>query len=316
MKLLKNKIPFILSAFLLLFSQTIANATPWNDLTSEQLEQQLVQKFSEGKYSSKGADSCLMCHKKNKKVMAIFDSPHGIANSKSPMTGLQCEACHGPQGQHNRGGKEPMIAFDANSKLSAESENSVCLGCHQDQKTHGWSSSIHNLEEVKCSACHQLHTAQDPAQQKQLVNEVCISCHTQKKSDMNKRSSHPLKWNDMTCIDCHAPHGGNNQAALNKSTVNDTCYSCHAEKRGPFLWEHAPVMEDCSTCHNPHGSVNESMVNQRVPQLCQQCHADDGHASRVVMEPGQNAFGGGRGCLNCHSQIHGSNHPSGSNFSR
>ncbi|WP_252346028.1 hypothetical protein, partial [Shewanella indica] len=27
------------------------------------------------------------------------------------MAGLQCEACHGPMGKHNRGGKEPMISF-------------------------------------------------------------------------------------------------------------------------------------------------------------------------------------------------------------
>ena len=36
--------------------------------------------------------------------------------------------------------------------------------------------------------------------------------------------------------------------------LNDTCYDCHAEFRGPYLWEHAPVPEDCSNCHDPHGS--------------------------------------------------------------
>ncbi len=316
MRYINKKLFILTSVFSLLTINVNANATPWDDLSSEQLEQQLVQKFTDGKYSPKGADSCLMCHKKNEKVMAIFDGAHGIASSKSPMAGLQCEACHGPLGQHNKGGKEPMISFGAESKLPAQSQNSVCLGCHQDSKTQDWHSSVHNLEEVACTSCHQLHTEQDPVQQKQRVNEVCTSCHAQEKADMNKRSSHPMKWNDMTCIDCHAPHGGNNASALKRTTVNETCYSCHAEKRGPFLWEHAPVTEDCSTCHNPHGSVNESLVKQRVPQLCQQCHADDGHASRVVMEPGQNAFGGGRSCLNCHSQIHGSNHPSGSHFSR
>ncbi|WP_351089807.1 cytochrome c3 family protein, partial [Shewanella sp. S1-49-MNA-CIBAN-0167] len=97
---------------------------------------------------------------------------------------------------------------------------------------------------------------------------------------MNKRSSHPMKWDQMTCIDCHSPHGSMSESALNKPTVNDTCYSCHAEKRGPFLWEHAPVTENCVSCHNPHGSVNDNMLESRAPQLCQQCHANDGHASR------------------------------------
>ena len=232
------------------------------------------------------------------------------------MAGLQCEACHGPLGAHNKGGKEPMIAFGKESKLSAQSQNSVCLGCHNDPKQMAWHSSSHNLDEVACSDCHNIHTDNDPVMDKLTVNDTCTSCHTQQKSDMNKRSSHPMKWDQMTCIDCHNPHGSMSESSLNHATVNDTCYSCHGEKRGPVLWEHAPVTENCANCHNPHGSVNEAMLTQRAPQLCQQCHMDDGHASRVVQQSGSDAFGGGKSCLNCHSQIHGSNHPAGSKLQR
>jgi DmsE family decaheme c-type cytochrome len=300
-----------------LFVIQSSHALPWDDLTTEQLEIQLQQKFDEGKYSSKGADSCLMCHKKNEQVMDLFKGTHGkVISEDSPMAGLQCEACHGPQGQHNRGGKEPMIAFGSQSKLPASSQNSVCEGCHNDAQQMSWHNSTHNLEEVACVDCHKIHAAKDPVMDKLTINDTCVSCHTSQKGDMNKRSSHPLKWNSMTCVDCHSPHGSMSENALVNPTVNDTCYSCHAEKRGPFLWEHAPVTENCVTCHNPHGSVNESLVKQRAPQLCQQCHANDGHASRVVAESGIDAFGGGKSCLNCHSQIHGSNHPSGSLLQR
>jgi len=292
-------------------------AAPWNQLTGEQLEQQLTEKFAQGNYSNKGADSCLMCHKKNEKVMAIFDSVHGSPSQQgSPMAGLQCEACHGPLGAHNKGGKEPMIAFGKESKLSAQSQNSVCLGCHNDPKQMAWHSSSHNLDEVACSDCHNIHTDNDPVMDKLTVNDTCTSCHTQQKSDMNKRSSHPMKWDQMTCIDCHNPHGSMSESSLNHATVNDTCYSFHGEKRGPVLWEHAPVTENCANCHNPHGSVNEAMLSQRAPQLCQQCRVDDGHASRVLPQSGSDAFGGGKSCLNCHSQIHGSNHPAGSKLQR
>lgn len=294
-----------------------AQATPWKNLSSETLEATLVEKFATGKYSPKGADSCLMCHRKSVKIMAIFDGAHGLrSNNQSPMAGLQCEACHGPQGNHNKGGKEPMISFGPDSKLSASAQNSVCQGCHNDAQQMAWHSSTHNLEEVACSDCHQVHSAKDPVMDKLTVNDTCTSCHSKEKADMNKRSSPPLKWDQMTCVDCHAPHGSMSESALTKPTVNDTCYSCHAEKRGPFLWEHAPVTEDCVTCHNPHGSVNDDLLKHRAPQLCQQCHANDGHASRVVPEPGMDAFGGGKSCLNCHGQIHGSNHPSGSLLQR
>ncbi|PKH60979.1 cystathionine beta-synthase [Shewanella sp. Choline-02u-19] len=293
------------------------NATAWDDLSADELEATLMDKFAAGQYSAKGADSCLMCHRKNAKVMAIFDGAHGQGTTaNSPMSGLQCEACHGPQGKHNKGGKEPMISFGPQSQLAATTKNSVCQGCHNDAQQMSWHSSTHNLEEIACSDCHNVHAAKDPVLAKLTVNDTCVSCHAEQKNDMSKRSSHPLKWDEMTCIDCHAPHGSMGENALTKATVNDTCYSCHAEKRGPFLWEHAPVTEDCVTCHNPHGSVNEGMVKQRAPQLCQQCHVNDGHASRVVVEPGMDAFGGGKSCLNCHSQIHGSNHPSGSLLQR
>ncbi|WP_373289302.1 multiheme c-type cytochrome, partial [Shewanella carassii] len=139
------------------------NAAPWDDLGEAELEQVLTQKFSEGKYSPKGADSCLMCHKKDPKVMALFQGVHGVLdNSRSPMAGLQCEACHGPMGKHNRGGKEPMISFGPESKLSADSQNSVCLGCHNDPKQMAWHNSLHNLEQVACADCHQVHAAEDP----------------------------------------------------------------------------------------------------------------------------------------------------------
>jgi DmsE family decaheme c-type cytochrome len=105
-------------------------------------------------------------------------------------------------------------------------------------------------------------------------------------------------------------------ALLQEASVNETCYSCHAEKRGPFLWEHAPASEDCTLCHRPHGSNHLAMLVKRPPLLCQQCHSPAGHPS-VAYTPDQaenefnNRFMLARACLNCHSEVHGSNHPSG-----
>ncbi|MCL1060837.1 DmsE family decaheme c-type cytochrome [Shewanella benthica] len=272
----------------------------------------LMKKFEGGKYSKKGADTCIMCHKRSEKVMAIFESVHGQANSKSPMAGLQCEACHGPQGKH-KGKNEPMVTFGEESPLTAEMLNSVCTACHNDTSRVAWHTSLHAEQDVTCVSCHQLHISKDPVLVKDRQVEVCSGCHISAKADMNKRSSHPLKWGDMTCSDCHNPHGSMSESALNEIDVNQTCYECHAEKRGPFLWEHAPVMENCANCHNAHGSVNQALLKTRVPMLCKQCHANDGHAGTA---PGDNSSiqTGGQGCLNCHGQIHGSNHPSGKAF--
>jgi DmsE family decaheme c-type cytochrome len=102
-----------------------------------------------------------------------------------------------------------------------------------------------------------------------------------------------------------------------KPTVNQTCYTCHAEKRGPFLWEHAPVAEQCTLCHSPHGTVRPSLLIKTPPLLCQQCHTVAGHPSvaytgaALSSGSGSSAFLLAGSCTNCHSQIHGSNHPSG-----
>lgn len=292
-----------------------ATAAKWNNKPAEEIEQILDAKFAAGEYSKKGADGCIMCHKKTGEVMEIFKGVHGqTSHSKSPMSGLQCEACHGPQGKHNRGGKEPMIQFGAESPLPADKQNSVCLSCHQDGERMAWHASSHNLEEVACASCHVVHAEKDPILDPDTEVDTCVSCHTRKKADMNKRSAHPIKWSDMICSDCHNPHGSMSEAALNRTSTNETCYECHAEKRGPFLWEHAPVAEDCSACHNPHGSVNEGMLKNRAPQLCQQCHTNAHSGNSINGKP--SVFTGGQSCLNCHTQVHGSNHPDGQALQR
>ena len=110
---------------------------------------------------------------------------------------------------------------------------------------------------------------------------------------------------------------------LSQPTLNQTCNSCHADKRGPVLWEHAPVAEDCSLCHVPHGSVRTALLTKNPPLLCQQCHTTASHPS--LARTAQGLPGGSSGgaaflvagsCTNCHSQVHGSNHPAGAKLMR
>ncbi|WP_298444110.1 DmsE family decaheme c-type cytochrome [uncultured Ferrimonas sp.] len=277
----------------------------------------LIEKFQQGQYSKRGADSCLMCHKKNETVMALFDGVHGDLHSSSPMAQLQCEACHGPQGKH-KGKNQPMITFGDNGNVSAELQSSVCLSCHQDSQRMAWHDTLHS-DDQSCLSCHQIHTGQDPVLNRAAEVAMCSQCHREQKLDLNKRSSHPLttptQSGSMTCSDCHSAHGSMTDGSLKQVSINDTCYQCHAEKRGPLLWEHEPVVDNCTSCHNPHGSVNDAMLERRAPMLCQSCHASDGHASRAYGDD-DSAFTGGQSCMNCHGSIHGSNHPAGKQLLR
>ncbi|MBY5922648.1 DmsE family decaheme c-type cytochrome [Ferrimonas balearica] len=299
----------------LLSTSLLVSAVAFSAHASDNVQTQLIDKFQQGQYSGKGADGCLMCHGRDEQVQALFASPHGsLDSSASPMARLQCETCHGPQGKH-RGKNEPMINFGNDANVSAELQNSVCLSCHEDSERRDWHGSRHDFSEVACSDCHQIHTASDPVLSPEGEIATCTRCHSSEAADMNKRSAHPMaglhSGSDMSCTSCHSAHGSLTESALKAVSLNDTCYSCHAEKRGPVVWEHAPVTDNCASCHSVHGSVNDAMLTRRAPQLCQSCHASDGHASRVY-DGQSNAFVSGQSCLNCHSQVHGSNHPAGS----
>jgi DmsE family decaheme c-type cytochrome len=197
-----------------------------------------------------------------------------------------------------------------------------------------WSGSQHQTHDLACSTCHKVHATADPVLSKATQPEVCESCHKTQRAQLNRISAHPVKSGEMTCSDCHNPHGSTGPTLLTKNTINETCYTCHAEKRGPFLWEHAPVVDNCSNCHTPHGSTNAPLLKQRVPFLCQDCHTGDhgaginsganlvlGDVTTVngMLPPANRsprAQTNARACLNCHVLVHGSNHPAGTKFQR
>ncbi len=211
--------------------------------------------------------------------------------------------------------------FGQDANAPVEEQNQVCLGCHTDHGRVGWFGSVHEEEEVACATCHRIHAEDDPMEDAIAQQDACFGCHPRTRSLALMPSSHPLRFGQMACSDCHDAHNGLNDFQLVKTNVNDTCYTCHAEKRGPMLWEHAPVPEDCSLCHNPHGSNHAAMLKQRPPLLCQQCHMPSGHPSMAytsdsIEDSYASRFLLGASCMNCHTQVHGSNHPSGVSLTR
>ena len=291
--------------------------------TGATLADEASDPVAEAKYS-KGANSCMSCHRegRDKAAHEVFLGPMGISDSPdSPFADGRhdCETCHGPSDSHRKKQKDgsrllPGVTF--NSKTPAVKQNEICLACHNEGTHINWPGSTHEEEDVACASCHEVHAPQDPAMDKLAQQEKCFSCHPRTRAATFKASSHPLRFGTMTCSDCHSPHDGSNDYLLIESTVNETCYRCHAEKRGPYLWEHAPVTEDCTLCHNVHGSNHAMLLKKRPPLLCQTCHSIGGHPSTAYTpETAESSFQQrfllGRSCSNCHSQVHGSNHPSG-----
>lgn len=288
-------------------------------LTAEQADE-AVQSVLQAGPSKKGADSCLKCHDEENEypVMPIFKTRHATATDpRSPFANEQCEACHGPGGEHEKepkgdNAKAPIINFGKNAWTPAKDQNARCLTCHQNHQRIKWQGSTHEFNDVACAACHKIHVAKDQVLTRQDQAEVCFSCHINQRANFHQASHHPVLEGQMGCNECHDVHGENGTGMMVMATAREKCTSCHAEKRGPFLWEHEPAAEDCTLCHSTHGSNLPALLKKRPPQLCQQCHAQAGHPS--VSYDGSripSPFLSVKGCLNCHSNMHGTNHPSG-----
>ena len=271
---------------------------------------------------SASAQDCLMCHTAaaDKAVHAVFMTAHGRLDGGGTAA---CQSCHGASPEHaaKPGSNPPEYSFGPRWAMPVETANAACLTCHRDDGQLFWLGSEHEQEDTRCTDCHQSHVNQDPVLSAAGELDNCLQCHSQVEAQMRLPSRHPILEGKTRCSDCHNPHGSSTDAALLEPTLNDQCYSCHEETRGPYLWEHPPVTEDCSLCHESHGSVNEQLLTTRGPFLCQQCHSAAFHPSLANTgstannrSSNQNLLG--KNCLNCHSQVHGSNHPSGSRLTR
>ena len=249
---------------------------------------------------------CLECHDNS-------DAMLGFLHDKGEV---QCTACHGDSSEHQqRPRTPPTVSFTPLG--SGDQLNGACLDCHDDGARIHWESVAHGDADVACNGCHSIHQKRDAVLVKNQQMEVCVSCHKDVQAQFNLPSHHPVKEGQALCADCHASHGSTTDASLAKASLNDTCASCHREMQGPFIFEHDPVAEDCGLCHKPHGSVLPSLLTSRPPFLCQQCHLAAGHPSRLPDGTSMNDLNiRAKSCGNCHSAVHGSNHPSGARLTR
>jgi DmsE family decaheme c-type cytochrome len=273
-----------------------------------------------------GAETCKTCHEDQ--FVKFEKTRMGRLFLKHPRTQqerLACETCHGPGKAHAEagGGKGVggMVTFAKNDKTPVDKRNATCLSCHTKGARLYWQGSAHESRDVACTNCHKVMEETSAKSQLAKVNEIetCGQCHVQKKAQAMGRSSHmPLREGKMTCTSCHNPHGTVTQTLLKENGVNETCYTCHTEKRGPFLHTHPPVQENCLNCHEPHGSNHEKMLKVAKPRLCHECHQGGAHGNFPMGKGDLSSlrFEMGRQCVQCHANIHGSNHPAGRFFTR
>jgi predicted CXXCH cytochrome family protein len=281
-----------------------------------------------------GSETCAACHEPE--ARSVAHTKHGklekVASWKDKVVG--CETCHGPGKAHMDadGDKTKIISF---KNKNAKEISETCLTCHAGKEEHNnFRRGEHWRNDVGCTTCHTAHgpevansktgsttlvsdvSAQKPTDASEAMlksgePQLCISCHTEMKSQFSKPFRHKVLEGAMKCSDCHNPHGGFEQKQAKLSIGADAaCIKCHSDKQGPFVFEHAPVKtEGCAACHTPHGSANPKMLKRsQVRQLCLECHS----SITVQLAPDVPSFHNQavlryQNCTICHASIHGSN---------
>ena len=266
-------------------------------------------------------ETCADCHEE---VAAAFaNTAHSkFFSSRPELADYFCEACHGDATAHVEEADPELILNPA--KHDQFGGNELCLTCHNGSQFDDWMFSNHNTAGLSCASCHTVHTS-EVAPPSSHGEEKCYSCHTDVRAAAHMPSHHPVGEGMLSCNDCHNPHGGDVALAMGSSN-RELCFTCHADIEGPFVYEHAPAMEDCLICHTPHGSVADNLLKQNEPALCLNCHPMHFHALvegwdgdfAVPLEPERSGTSTPDGwkvgmltkCTQCHDMVHGSDLPS------
>ena len=197
-----------------------------------------------------------------------------------------------------------------------------CAGCHDtiasqfDRTRHGRLISEGEAEKERvCESCHgpgSIHvekaSEQAPDLRKYIVRtkpDTCYQCHLDIRATFYLPYHHPVPEGRIGCTDCHSIHETSVQTTRFMDP-GDQCFQCHQEKRGPFVWEHDALREGCQVCHNPHGSVEDQLLSENGRNMCLKCHFQ-GDFPTVGTVNHQSLLGGTARCIDCHTQVHGSN---------
>ena len=253
---------------------------------------------------------CETCH-----ADALKQFPHTY-HAKLPNS---CANCHGDVAAHAKAvqageGVGPIISFKT---MKPADVNTKCLSCHDKARQANWHGGVHDRRGLACTTCHSVHSFKSEHAQLKTVKamDTCFSCHPSVRAQAMRTSHHPMREGKMDCGSCHDPHDSTTPRMVKGQTINELCYTCHTEKRGPFLWEHAPVRENCVTCHQPHGSNHDKLMVASLPFLCQRCHSSTRHPGTLydlnatLAGPNPSNRSVEHACRNCHQNVHGSNAP-------
>lgn len=211
--------------------------------------------------SSGQAELCGRCHLTPHQKAMVSTDPHANA-------GLTCGSCH---------------TIHVKNNAAIVEKNDRCLSCHKTVALEFSRRSAHplNTGNIDCDDCHDQGSAQSQFQ-KIGFDWTCQGCHPDKAGPF--LYEHPVNYAHLTaggsCIECHNPHGSNNDRLLNQPGSGN-CLQCHSIPTG-HRTRHSGLGSKlaCVDCHSEiHGSsdnrffLDPQLGNKLFPDCYQSgCH--------------------------------------------
>jgi DmsE family decaheme c-type cytochrome len=190
------------------------------------------------------SDTCMTCHTRGQH--ALWEGSQHEARNVACVT---CHSVHSPK--------------SLKAQLKAPDQLKLCVNCHRDKVAKLDKSGHMPVREGKmeCSSCHNPHGSTNVRLLKtgNSINELCASCHAEKRGPYLFEHA---GISGESCATCHDPHGSSNDRML-VAKLPFLCQRCHNHTRHPATMYDNRVTATsnrlysraCVTCHAAiHGS--------------------------------------------------------------
>lgn len=164
-----------------------------------------------------------------------------------------------------------------NISLNNGEDINNCQSCHDEIINSKQSHFIESSDD--CQFCHVVNkNSSDHVILSIKDNDLCVACHVEQ-SDMNSSSAHE----PLFCVECHNPHGSNQDKMFNKTVVDLCREKCHTKAELGNSHRVGGTMIDArtggeltciSTCHSLHNPKEAKLLQYSATYVCQECHEE------------------------------------------
>jgi predicted CXXCH cytochrome family protein len=227
---------------------------------------------------------CLTCHTSHGSEFEGMTRREGAA---------LCSGCHAPE--------KPELAAKHPGMAMAEVN---CVSCHDPHSQAKGSKGLMRpalhlpFAQGNCESCH---TRTGSAELVSHGAELCLTCHADFESKIDRAHVHNPMTGGPECVACHNPHAGAAGPALKRDPAT-LCFQCHDRRLMAGSVQHAAMENGCLSCHDPHATDEVSLLKDKTETVCMTCHRDvtqhlHSTSSETAVDPRTNER---FSCAGCH----------------